>query len=130
MKSKYMKDTPETYKGQGGKTKVRGVRAGHRSKELVASLVVPQAQSIITKFGGARELARTLKECSDDPADHYEPSTIYRWMYPRERGGTGGEIPTSALKVILKCARIAGVMLSSEDIYPHLTKPQDNHGLK
>lgn len=79
----------------------------------------PQAQSIINKFGGPRELARTLKAASDDPNDHYSPSTIYRWLYPAPRG-TDGKIPIQALNVIMKVARLAGVILSSKDIYPHL----------
>lgn len=121
MKSKYTKPTPiykPVTKGLGLQGLKRGVGL---TPELRRELtIIPQAQSIISKFGGARELARTLKECSDDINDHYNPSTIYRWMYPRDKGGTGGEVPTAALKSILKCARLAGIMLSTKDLYPHL----------
>ena len=119
MKSKYIRPMPPFYKDKH-LLKLKGARKGVRTAEETRDLIRPQAQVIISKFGGARELARTLKECSDDPNDHYSPSTIYRWMYPRSKGGCGGEIPTSALQVILKCARLAGVMLTTAEIYPHL----------
>lgn len=110
---------PET-KLNSGKRQIVGGTRGHMSLEERRALLYPQAESIINKFGGARNLARTLKECSDNPEDHYNPSTIYRWMYPVEMGGTGGEIPVHALKTILRCARLAGIMLSTKDIYPHV----------
>ena len=112
MGSKYAKEPPKL--GHGGP---RGI-------DYRRSKIKPQAQSLISKFGGPRELARTFKACSDDPNDHYSPSTIYRWLYPRENGGTGGEIPLPALKLILRCARLAGVMLTTAEIYPHLVEPK------
>lgn len=115
MRSKYIKPQPETYK-RGSKVHVKGAsKANNRPK-----LICPQAQSLISKFGGPRELARVLKAASDDPKDHYNPSTIYRWLYPVEKGGTGGNIPGPALTAILKVARLAGVILTTKDIYPHL----------
>ena len=119
MKSKYIRPMPAFYK-DGAKIKLEGGGDGPRTPAQNHALIRPQAQSIIMKFGGARELARTLRECSDDPRDHFTPSAIYRWMYPREAGGRGGEIPLPALQTILRCARIAGVMLSPEDIYPNV----------
>jgi hypothetical protein len=114
MKSKYVRPMPEiSVEGY-----VRGGRTGPRTAADKRALIFPQAQTIIAKFGGPRELARVLKEVSDDPNDHYHPSTIYRWMYPQDVGGTGGEIPLPALKTILKAARVAGVMLTADEIYP------------
>ena len=122
MKSKYLRPMPPFYR-DGAKIKLEGFRAGTRTAKEERDLIRPQAQSIILKFGGARELARTLRECSDDPKDHFTPSAIYRWMYPRSAGGRGGEIPLPALQVILRCARLAGVMLTTDDIYPNVLNP-------
>jgi hypothetical protein len=124
LKSKYVNPTPEYFINSNGEKAVHGIRSGPRTPEMIQALARPQAQIIIHKFGGPRELARTLKACSDDPEDHYSPSTIYRWLYPRDKGGTGGEIPTKPLQTILRCARLAGVMLTTEDIYPTLVKPK------
>lgn len=77
---------------------------------------------MIDKFGGARNMARLFKECSDDPRDHYNPSSIYRWTYPVAKGGTGGEIPHQALKTIKKIARIAGIHLTADEIYGRMLK--------
>lgn len=124
MKSKYIKPMPETYRVKN-QICVRGSASGPKTAAARRELVRPQAQVIISKFGGARELARTLKECSEDPADHYDASTIYRWMYPRSKGGTGGQIPADALRTLMKIARLSGVMLTTEEIYPHLVKESE-----
>ncbi len=52
-----------------------------------------QASKIIEKFGGARRLASLIG---------YRPSGVYRWMYPKGKGGTGGYIPTSAIDKVKK----------------------------
>lgn len=83
--------------------------------------VYPQAQNVIMKFGGPYKMAKQLREIyPDDPEYHLAPSTIYRWMYPREAGGTNGEIPVRVLKGIVKAARIAGIMIAPEELYPHI----------
>jgi hypothetical protein len=119
MKSKYLKPMPETYRVKN-QICVRGAPDGVRTAAAKRDLIRPQAQVIVSKFGGPYELSRTLKACSSDPEDHYTPSAIYRWMYPRSKGGTGGEIPVHALHTLMKIARLAGVMLTTEEIYPHL----------
>lgn len=120
MKSKYIKPIPAIRSYSNGTKDVVGARPGPKSADNLFELVRPQAQTLVAKFGGPRELARILRQCSDNPKDHITPSTIYRWMYPRSRGGRGGEIPLESLQIILKCARLAGVMLKTEDIYPNL----------
>jgi hypothetical protein len=122
-KGKYLKPMPET-RLSGNKIYVKDGGCGPMSTAQKQALLCPQAQNIIAKFGGARELARVLKEASEDSRDHYNPSTIYRWTYPKSEGGTGGEIPTAALKTIVKVARLAGVLLTPEDLYPHLWEPK------
>lgn len=117
MRSKYTKPDVTVYR-RGADVHIKGTKKGPKNHEEMLERVNGQAQSLITKFGGPRELARILKETSG-PEFHYAPSTIYRWMYPREVGGTGGEIPTAALKRIKQIARIAGVILTAADIYPN-----------
>lgn len=68
-----------------------------------------QAGRVIKKFGNARRLA-DLMGC--------DPSRIYRWMHPRDKGGTGGLIPSSAMGEVLACARLAGIILSPAELYP------------
>lgn len=73
-----------------------------------------QATRILAKFGGARRLASALKALGI-PRD---PATIYKWTYPREKGGTGGLIPTAAWPDVLKAARMEGILISPEDMDP------------
>jgi hypothetical protein len=75
-----------------------------------------QAERVIAKFGGARRLYAALKEI--DPVNCRTPSIIYRWTYPRQKGGTGGVIPTAAWTGILKAARIEGIFLTEDDFFP------------
>ena len=75
-----------------------------------------QAERVIAKFGGARKLYRLLKEI--DPECCWNPSSIYRWTYPREKGGTGGVIPSRAMKIIVKAARLHGVLVDGDDFFP------------
>lgn len=79
-----------------------------------------QASRIITKFvgghpGGPVRLARLLTK-------HGYPTntaTIYRWTYPKEKGGTGGLVPTAALNQLLYIARIEGVLITADDLNPY-----------
>ncbi|MBL4743639.1 MAG: amino-acid N-acetyltransferase [Cycloclasticus sp.] len=54
------------------------------------------AHFIISQFGGVKPLASAINK---------DPATIYRWTYPKSKGGTGGLIPTSALHKISEAAR-------------------------
>lgn len=75
-----------------------------------------QAYRIIKKFGGARRLWALLKDLG--PEHELSPSSIYRWDYPKEKGGTGGVIPTAAMPSVIKAARLEGIFLTPEDFYP------------
>lgn len=68
-----------------------------------------QAHKIIKKFGGARRLAY---------AAGLEPSRVYKWTYPKDRGGTGGMIPSSVVATIQVAAETAGIELKPEDWAP------------
>lgn len=102
----------------GGRVYVTGGKVGRRTAEESRALLCPQAQNVIDKFGGARELARVLEDMCPEKA--LNASTIYRWMYPREAGGSGGEIPVQHIKLIMRAARYAGILLRTEDLYPHI----------
>lgn len=68
-----------------------------------------QAQRIIRKFGGARRLARLLE---------FEASRVYKWTYPRERGGTDGLIPPPVVPRIQTLAELEKVTLTDSDWAP------------
>jgi hypothetical protein len=68
-----------------------------------------QAVKIIQKFGGARRLAALTD---------MDPSRIYKWTYPKDKGGTGGVIPSSCVEKVQHAAVVAGVSLSAEDWAP------------
>lgn len=68
-----------------------------------------QAQNIIDKFGGTAKLANALT-C--------DPATIYKWTYPKDKGGTDGLVPSSTMPAVLKAADILGIDITSEDLDP------------
>ncbi len=82
--------------------------------------VYPQADNIIDKFGGAPELCRMVNLILPEGMPKWVPSTVYRWTYPVESQGQGGEIPTRKIKMVLKAARYAGIVITIEDLYPKL----------
>ena len=65
------------------------------------------AARVIEKFGGPRDVARLIG---------IDPSRVYRWTYPKERGGTGGRIPQGAWKPLLQAAELVGVELSLTEL--------------
>lgn len=76
-----------------------------------------QARNVIARFGGPYELAKALASL-ENPDYTRDPSQIYRWMYPKARGGTDGMIPTSAIAAVKAAARYVGLLLSSEELQP------------
>ena len=44
-------------------------------------------------------------------------SNVYRWTYPRERGGGGGLIPAVHQRVILVKAKERGIEISPDDFF-------------
>lgn len=84
--------------------------------ERLHLLHVSQAERIIDKFGGVPALLQVLNEA--DPSITWNKSSIYRWLYPKEKGGTGGVIPTRAMVPLFRAARLAGIILTPEDFYP------------
>lgn len=65
------------------------------------------AERVISAFGGVRATARIIERSS---------STVSRWQKPRDQGGTGGRVPSSAQGVLLAHARANGIALTAEDL--------------
>lgn len=68
-----------------------------------------QAARIFARFGGARRLAKLIGR---------DPSALYRWTHPRERGGLDGLVPTKAVAEIQAAADLMGIELTSADWTP------------
>jgi hypothetical protein len=68
-----------------------------------------QSSRIIDKFGGARRLAKLLG---------FEPSRVYKWTYPKEKGGTDGLVPAACIRAIQSLAELEGVVLTESDWAP------------
>lgn len=74
-----------------------------------------QAARIIAKFGSPYALSRALTALGPERAR--SPSVIYRWTYPRTKGGTDGRIPSQAVDDVKAAARLEGVLLTPEDFF-------------
>ena len=74
-----------------------------------------QAARIIAKFGGAYKLSRALTALG--PAHARNPSVIFRWTYPKVKGGTNGRIPSGAVDDVKAAARLEGIYLTPEDFF-------------
>jgi hypothetical protein len=68
---------------------------------------VSQAQTIIDKFGGVPALAK---------ATGFSLNSVYKWTYPKEKGGTGGLIPASKLPEVYMAAQRLGIELSAAEV--------------
>lgn len=66
------------------------------------------AEHIIEKCGGAAIVATWLG---------IEVSAVHRWKYPKDRGGTGGRIPTVHQQELLDRARAEGIDLTPSDFF-------------
>jgi hypothetical protein len=75
-----------------------------------------QAERVIAKFGNARRLASLLRHV--EPTKVWNPSAIYKWAYPTNKGGRGGVIPSRNIEYIIKAARLEGIILTTADLDP------------
>lgn len=66
------------------------------------------AEKIIAKLGGPKAVAAIAR---------VDVSAVHRWGYPRERGGTGGRIPSRHQQQLLDHARANGIDLSPSDFF-------------
>lgn len=84
--------------------------------EDIHSLPENQAERVIAKFGGVPHIHKALANvgCAKNK------STIHRWRYPVEVGGTGGIIPPRVWPYLVKAAHSEGIILTSEDLDPSI----------
>lgn len=73
---------------------------------------------IIYKFGGVKALASAINK---------DPATIYRWTYPKSKGGTGGVIPTSAISKITEAAKLLDISLDNDSTQAQLSAQYDTN---
>lgn len=73
-----------------------------------------QAYRVLMKFGGPSKFHEILIESGST----LSKIRIYKWMYPRARGGGGGIIPVKAYDKIFRAAKYAGILLTSADLDP------------
>lgn len=73
-----------------------------------------QAEAIIDRFGNPRRLAEAMLKAGVAR----DAATIYKWTYPKDKGGTGGYIPSSAHDDVKKAARAEGILLRASDWFP------------
>lgn len=83
--------------------------AAKQRRRRVEARMSDQASRIAAKFGGVPELAKAIGR---------RAPSVYKWLYPRERGGTGGLIPSSAVPSVLDAADLLGVTLTQKDWTP------------
>lgn len=70
----------------------------------------PETQAArITRICGVERLARWTSRTV---------TQVYRWDYPKAKGGSGGLIPAFHHQAILDGARDEGVKLRASDFYP------------
>lgn len=66
------------------------------------------ASTVLAKIGGVDVAAQVTGK---------HPSRIYRWTYPREKGGTGGVVPHDDATKLLKHASENGIALTPSDFF-------------
>lgn len=76
------------------------------------------AENVIRKCGGHQVVADWLG---------VDVTRVYRWTYPRERGGTGGLVPTKHQSALLERARQEGIPLEPADFFEKPTPPFQDH---
>lgn len=67
------------------------------------------AKTVISLCGGFAETARLAGRSE---------IRVRRWAYPKDRGGTGGLVPSECMVTLLRNARDAGIDLRPEHFVP------------
>jgi hypothetical protein len=84
-------------------------RASSKAIRKDAAPRLEPAKSVIERLGGEEAVAAATGTAYTAP---------YRWQYPRERAGGGGQIPQKHHPVLLAYARTNNIKLSSDDFLP------------
>jgi len=73
-----------------------------------------QVARVARAISGGKEVnMRALAEAAG-----VHPLTVYKWMYPVSKGGTGGRIPLGSLDRILAWCDLNGIHLTSQMLDP------------
>jgi len=70
--------------------------------------VSPVAKNVIQKSGGVGKISQITGRAE---------SSIYKWTYPKEKGGTGGLIPAEAQAELMAASMRGEVDLCAEDFF-------------
>ncbi len=70
--------------------------------------ISPIASRVIAKCGG---VSRTARLCGRAPV------SVHKWRHTREKGGTGGLVPTEAAQALMAAAQRGEVDLTSDDFF-------------
>jgi hypothetical protein len=66
------------------------------------------AKRIIEKCGGVAKTAALIGQSE---------SWVYRWTYPKDKGGTGGLVPRSAQEALLAASKDGKVQIAPADFF-------------
>ena len=66
------------------------------------------AERVIEKLGGPKRVAKVLK---------IDQSNVYRWNYPRKKGGNDGQVRGRHMQKLLAYARKHGIDLDPSDFF-------------
>jgi hypothetical protein len=80
-------------------------------------VVMNIAIHVISKIGGGGESGFARGVALICAWTGLLPVAVYKWTYPKEKGGTGGHIPSWRQGTILACARASGIALMPADFF-------------
>jgi hypothetical protein len=66
------------------------------------------ARTVLSKIGGVEVASKVTGK---------HVSRIYRWTYPRDKGGTGGVVPHDDATKLLEHAKANQIDLTAEDFF-------------
>jgi hypothetical protein len=81
-----------------------------------SSAMLEPAHNIITICGGFEAVAAMTQRSE---------VRVRRWTYPKDRGGTGGLIPSDVQQVLMAAARERGIPLRPEHFFPESAAKAD-----
>ena len=84
------------------------------------SMISPQMDILIRKFGSQRALASALQLVAPVyPEISASFNAVSNWRRPyASHAGNGGQVPSYCLRALLHTARLHGVVLTHEDLIP------------
>ena len=90
------------------------------TRAMMGTMISPQMDILIRKFGSQRALASALQLVAPDyPEISASFNAVARWRWPyRCHAGNGGQVPSYCLRALLHAARLHGVVLTHEDLIP------------